>query len=367
MIVVGENIEITDVEKKLFERFFDKYNCIYSVETISNYKGKGSVVTYKATETGAIWGNEKIVPDIVISLGNYIASYKLKELLKNNHEKIENWIVNESGCVRDPYKCLNKIFECSTRSFFEKILSYETKADSKKSYYEEWKILCDNITFDNQNFSSLNVASILAKNIPDNSILHSAILNSTRIMQFSDFKDTIKYYSNLGALGIDGCVATFIGQSLVTNKLSYLLIGDLSFFYGLNAASIRGIKNNVRIILLNNGGGEEFKIKLPYVDMDKFVCAQCKRNAQGSAESFGFKYFTAQTNVEVEKVLKEFAKPSEKPMFLEVYLDIDNDSKIIRNFYSKYNKQSSNISLKNIIGNMLPDKTKSSIKTLFNK
>ena len=367
MVIIGENSNITEEEHKLLECFYNRYNCFYSVETISNYKGTGSVVTYQATETGAIWGNNDIVPDVVISIGNFIASYKLKEFLKANHLHIENWLVNESGLVRDPYKCLTRIFECTVTEFFSRILNEEINECKNHSYYENWKQIVDSINLENNDFSSLSVAKSLAKSIPDNSILHTAILNSTRIMQFSNFKNNIKYYSNLGALGIDGCVATFIGQSFVTEKLSYLLIGDLSFFYGLNGTAIRGIKNNVRIILLNNGGGEEFKIKLPYTDMDKYICAQCKRVAKGTVEDFGFEYYNAKTLDEVEKALDIFAKPSAKPLFLEVFLDIDKDSKIIRDFYASYNKQNINSSLKSKIGSILPEQTKNALKTLLKK
>ncbi len=164
--------------------------------------------------------------------------------------------------------------------FFQKLTCVDF-SEANHEYYKKWNNAASSINLGDLKFSSLSIARELSKSIPDYSILHTAILNSTRITQFFDFNKTVKYYSNLGALGIDGCLATFIGHSLVTENLSFLLIGDLSFFYGMNGISIRGIKNNVRIILLNNGGGEEFKIKLPYTGMDKFVCAQNKRTAKG--------------------------------------------------------------------------------------
>jgi 2-succinyl-5-enolpyruvyl-6-hydroxy-3-cyclohexene-1-carboxylate synthase len=37
------------------------------------------------------------------------------------------------------------------------------------------------------------------------------------------------------------------------------VVGDLAFFYDLNALGNHYIKNNIRILLVNNGEGIEFK------------------------------------------------------------------------------------------------------------
>ena len=49
-------------------------------------------------------------------------------------------------------------------------------------------------------------------------------------------------------------MSTFFGQSVVTDNMCLLVIGDLAFYYDMNALGIRHIKNNVRILLVNNNG-----------------------------------------------------------------------------------------------------------------
>lgn len=367
MIVVGENLKIKDSQIELFDSFFEKYNCFYSVESVSNLSCRGCVTTYPITETEYAFNRPELIPDIVISLGNFVATYKLKELLRMNHKKIENWLVSDSGYVRDPYFCLTNIFEGDVDEFFHELICDEF-VEVNHDYYKKWDNAASSIKLGDLKFSSLSIARELSKSIPDYSILHTAILNSTRITQFFDFKKNVKYYSNLGALGIDGCIATFIGHSLVTENLSFLLTGDLSFFYGMNGVGIRDIKNNVRIILLNNGGGEEFKIKLPYTDMDKFVCAQYKRSAKGWVESLGFKYFSAASNEEVRDVLSIFAQVSDEPLFLEVFLDIDEDSQLIRDIYASNTNDhfTASGSLKKGISKLLPNDVKDKIRTILN-
>ena len=367
MIVVGENLNIKETQIKLFNSFFEKYDCFYSVEAVSNLNCNGCVITYPITETEYAFKRPELIPDIVISLGNFVATYKLKEILRMYNKKIENWLVSDSGCVRDPYFSLTNIFEGNFVEFFQKLTCVDF-SEANHEYYKKWNNAASSINLGDLKFSSLSIARELSKSIPDYSILHTAILNSTRITQFFDFNKTVKYYSNLGALGIDGCLATFIGQSLVTENLSFLLIGDLSFFYGMNGISIRGIKNNVRIILLNNGGGEEFKIKLPYTGMDKFVCAQNKRTAKGWVESLGFEYFSAASNDEVRDALSIFAQESETPLFLEIFIDIDEDSELIRDIYASNtnNHSTASVSLKKGITKLLPSDVKDKIKNILN-
>ncbi len=370
LVVVGENIEIAETDIALFEEFYKRYNCVFNVETISNLKCSGCVTTYPATETGYASKRPELLPDVIISIGNYIASYKLKEILREGRKTSENWLISASGNVCDPYWSLNNIFEGDFREFFDLIIKQKIAETKNHNYFETWNKIVNEVELGDLSFSSLSIAKILSEEIANSSILHTAILNSTRITQFFRFEKNVKFYSNLGALGIDGCISTFIGHSFATDKISYLLIGDLSFFYGMNGISIRGIKNNVRIILLNNGGGEEFKIKMPYPqnEMSNYICAQRERTAKGWAESLGFGYYTAKTNDGVRSILKEFAKRSDRPLLLELFLNIDDDAKIIRHIYSSNatNAMTSGEKIKHGIGKMIPSQCKEKIKSIVN-
>ena len=48
-------------------------------------------------------------------------------------------------------------------------------------------------------------------------------------------------YANIGTHGIDGCMSSFLGQASVRKELSFLVIGDLAFFYDMNVLRIRHI------------------------------------------------------------------------------------------------------------------------------
>ena len=76
-------------------------------------------------------------------------------------------------------------------------------------------------------------------------------------------------YSNRGASGIDGLLATAIGVSRASEKLSTLLIGDTSFLYDLNSlALLKQLNHPFIIIVFNNDGGAIFNL-LPVPEQQK--------------------------------------------------------------------------------------------------
>ena len=183
---------------------------------------------------------------------------------------------------------------------------------------------------------------MLANIIPENSILHLAILNSTRVMQFFRLNRGIKTYSNVGALGIDGCLSSFVGQSVATRELAFCLIGDLSFFYDMNSASIRHLANNARIIMLNNGGAAEFHFsmgekKLPAIN--QHISVKNNRTAKGWIESLGFQYYSISNKDEANKILPLLAEESDRPVFVEAFGDMEEDARLSKAFFeSNYPK-----------------------------
>ena len=109
-------------------------------------------------------------------------------------------------------------------------------------------------------FSNNWIAKVTAPKIPENSILHLGILNTLRSWNFFETPETVNCFCNTGGFGIDGIVSTFIGSSLADPmKLHFCVIGDLAFFYDLNAIANHNVLNNLRILLINNGCGKEFK------------------------------------------------------------------------------------------------------------
>jgi len=370
LVVVGQNVVFSIDDQTAMSEFFKRTNSVFAIEHLSNLSCDGCVYTYPITEMRPQSSLNFLKPDIVISLGNNLSAYELKPFLRKNHETIENWLIRADGSVRDAYKCLTKIIECSPQMFFKSMLSYLPDVIDTHTYYDAWNEESKKVILPEFTFSNFYVAKRLSEIIPENSVLHTAILNSTRIMQFFKLAKGVKVYSNVGALGIDGCFSTFAGQAAATKNLAFLVIGDLSFFYDMNAAGLNSISNNVRVILLNNGGGSEFqffmgKKRIPTID--QYICAEHDKVATGWIKSLGYKYYIASTKDELDKVIYTFGQPSDKPMFLEIITDMEEDANKTNTFYDTYRNaySSGKDNIVKTIKSLMSDKTASKVKRIL--
>ena len=174
-----------------------------------------------------------------------------------------HWHVSSKGEVSDPFKCLSDIIECSPQTFFKKF-SMLADGNVEHTYYDLWikhyRRFGENGSLNDIDipYSSMYGIQQFMKRIPDNSLLHIANSNAIRLANYFDVLDSVTVYGNRGAHGIDGSMSAFIGQAHISKRLSYLIIGDLSFFYDMNALWNQYVGNNIRILVCNNSGGAIF-------------------------------------------------------------------------------------------------------------
>ena len=111
----------------------------------------------------------------------------------------------------------------------------------------------------------------------------------------------------------------------------------------MNALGNRHIGRNIRILLVNNGKGTEFRnFNHPASaferDADCFMAAGGHYGNKSStlvrhyAEDLGFKYYSASTKEEYLKVKDEFfqSESAAFPMLLEVFTDSQDESKALQ-------------------------------------
>ena len=122
----------------------------------------------------------------------------------------------------------------------------------------------------------------------------------------------------MGTNGIDGCVSTFMGQCAVEkNRLCFLVIGDLAFFYDMNSIWNKKLSKNIRILLINNNGTDLLRSHNL-----KAIRSVHNTSAKGWVESTGFQYIEAHTKEEfLEKIDLFVSDKSEKALFFEVFCD----------------------------------------------
>lgn len=322
LIVCGEHRKYTIAETEVINNFTEQFNCVIYVNSLSNFHGKYSVAAN--LELSSISLDEFVksyAPDLILSIGGQTGDYPLYNLLaKPELVNTKHWRVNEDGKVIDTYDKLTAIFECTIIDFFGK---FNNKPTKDHSYYDAFMKLCSTTKREiDLPFSSTYIAQMLAPIIPANSVMQFSILNSLRVWNLFPMSQEIECYSNVGAFGIDGGMSTLIGQSIVTDNLCYMVIGDLAFYYDMNSIGIRHIKNNLRIILINNNGGVEFKLwDGEHKKTDKYIAAAGHfKNAEGWAKTCGFDYLTARNKQEFNSQYRKLIDRSENPILLELFI-----------------------------------------------
>ena len=335
LIICGQSSCFDSKLNYELEGFIGKYNCLVVEEHMSNIKVDDAININLFSEANADKILDMINPDVVITFGgNYTTN--IKYILRNSTKSIEHWNITESGMICDTYRKLTKIFEGTAYEFFK-------WANNLPYHFEnDMKLLKENfniVTEYNVDFSNVSVIRSVAKNIPDNSILHLSILNSIRLMQYFKLPENVKVFANIGTDGIDGCLSSLVGQAAVTDELAFLVIGDLSFFYDMNAMRINCIKNNIRIVMINNRGGAEFQLSTgvrrdPSIDLH--TSARHYTTARGWVESVGFEYFSAENQSQFDDAMSYMCrKELKKPVFVEVFTDMKDDADNIKEFRSK--------------------------------
>lgn len=339
MVVCGQMSKIPDSMLKQMEMFFHRFNCTFCVEYMSNVDFEGSINTFVCMESKFITQKKfaEFLPDIVISYGGNIMS-GLKSMLRATAGKYEHWLIQEDGAVCDIFNSMTKIFECSPEYFFKQC-NYIV-SDGKHNdliYHKLLSEYAESVRYPDFQYSNIYAIKNVVEKIPEGSILHLSINNAIRITNFFTLKDQVKVYANIGTYGIDGCLSSFLGQAISSDKLCYLVIGDLAFFYDMNALRIKHKKNNIRILLINNRGGEEFYYNGTWKNenSDLHTSARHSTDAKGWGESCGFKYISAKDKESYDMTLQSFMSyESEKPILFEVFTEMSTDSKAIFDFYN---------------------------------
>ena len=331
LLLIGEHRPFSIKEVQAIESFSNQYNAIVYTNHISNidckYSIKGKIVSAMASEK---LFNEQLCPDILLTIGGLTGDYDIyNRLFKADNGRFEHWRIDIDGKVVDTYNKLTRIYQMSIEDFFGSFL--QSKNIEVHSYYDAWKSLYDKIDFDvDVPLSHLFVALQLYKKIPENSVMHFAILSSLNTWSYMPLDRTITAYSNVAAFGIDGCLSTLVGQSVLTENFCFHITGDLSFFYDMNALGIRHIKKNLKILLVNNNGGMTFKFGnlQDQIDVSSYIAADNHfKNAKGWAETNGFKYISVYNKEELSMNIDTFVSDSSMPILMEVFTNPEDENK----------------------------------------
>lgn len=327
-------------------KFQQTYNSVISFDEFSAAKSEEFIKTLMITESMHIEDFEEYCPDLVITIGGHVWSF-IKYKLRNCYKEFDHWHISEIGEINDGLKALTKVFEMSSLQFFQSIS--KLKLSSDRVYYNKWNERRKNIKLPELKYSNFFAINELLKNIPKNSLIHMSVLNSIRLSNFLGTPEESICYANLGTDGIDGCLSTFLGQSNIYDKLSFLIIGDLSSLYDMSA--FQYLTNcNQRVFIINNHVGSEFYNNFAsYIDsVDDYIGASHNSSLKGVRSFSNIKYLMAKNEKELIENMKIFVNESNQPIIFEVFTDPNIDTMMLKEFYNRNLKMDTSIMIKKV-------------------
>ena len=350
-ILVGSHKKWNNQLTQSVEKFCESYNSVVCCDHTSAYNGRYRI------QYSLIGGQEQLTHslnriDVLIHIGEISGDY-FSTIGKFNMSEV--WRISQDGELCDTFHKLRYVFEMPEDQFFR----YYTHINNNvvnTQYYDSCRLMYDHLyeiakTKATMPFSNIWIAAQMAHRLPSYSYVHFSILSSLRSWNFFEFPQNIESFCNVGGFGIDGCVSSLIGASLAhKEKLHIGIIGDLAFFYDMNVLGNRHLSNNLRILLINNNIGAEFKLycypgaKLedettPYIAAEGHFGQKSPKLVRHYAQDLGFEYLDASSKEEFEQHAVRFLSPTnnDKPILLEVFTSYQDESKaleIIRNLDS---------------------------------
>lgn len=367
VIRVGSHQRWSPATLAAIDKFCATHGAVVLCDHTSNYQGKYRILSSIIASQCNDYLIGKI--DLMIHIGEVSGDYpSVTACLK------DIWRVSEDGEIKDPFSKLRYVFKMKEAEFFNLYSSAEIVADN--TLLETYLQYHQNILAQIPELPLSNpwIAQQTAHRIPENSYVYLGILNSLRSWNYFEMPKSVYATSNVGGFGIDGSLSTVLGSSLVNKeRLYFCILGDLSFFYDLNALGNRHIGNNIRVILINNGRGTEFKNYnhlghiLGDVTDDYIAAAGHYGNKSSSlvksfTEELGFEYLSANDKQSYLSAVEKIVNPklTDNPIILEVFTDSIDESNALE-LISKITPES----CKRVISKVVSSGVKKIIKKLI--
>lgn len=193
----------------------------------------------------------------VITMGGHIISKELKQFFRT-HRPAEHWHVSTDGAIADLFCCQTLAVQATANVFLHDMMEYGCPQCLPAILPMTESEPTDHRTELLETFFSL---------LPENAAVHLANSSTVRLAQVS----VDKLYSrtpqacapvilcNRGINGIEGSLSTAVGYALACpERQTYIITGDLAFFYDRNGLWTSPLPSNLHILLLNDGGGSIF-------------------------------------------------------------------------------------------------------------
>jgi 2-succinyl-5-enolpyruvyl-6-hydroxy-3-cyclohexene-1-carboxylate synthase len=330
MVLCGQNTPNEELQQAINLLSVDNQAVILA-EPISNLKGENVIPPLDRVLMRVEQANlEDFQPDLLVSFGGPVVSKRLKQWLQKQTNLV-HWRIAEQEDEIDTYQNRKAHIAGNPAIILSEFAQVGKSSESQ--FLENWQramhqsFAADAPFFSAAPFCDTSVFHFILNNIPTETTLHLGNSSPVRYAQMYTCQKAKAVYSNRGVSGIDGSLSTASGIATFTKGLHLVLLGDLSFVYDSNALWNRNLSENLRIMVINNGGGGIFRL-LPgpseQVCFEDFMEASHPVQIEKLAQAFGVNYFLADNQQELELQYSKFIEQQGPSLFEIKTLNTEN-------------------------------------------
>jgi 2-succinyl-5-enolpyruvyl-6-hydroxy-3-cyclohexene-1-carboxylate synthase len=280
-------------------------------------------------------------PDTIITIGKQIVSKRLRQFLRKvapaHHYHISTDRGEWNGLGAKLYHHI-----IARPEVYLPVL-FDIKNDAS-GYSRQWQslqqraLVATRLFATGAAYSDWSVFHQLTASFPDQANIHYGNSSPVRYGGFFEHRSTITINSNRGTSGIDGCVSTAAGAACQSGRLTICIVGDISFLYDSNALWNNELSPHLRIIVINNGGGNIFRlIEGPEsaAGFEKFFETSHKLSADFLAQMYQIPYYFCERGEDIDFVLGQFYKPQKgnRPAILEIKTDGGVSEQVYKQYF----------------------------------
>lgn len=337
MIIAGF-MELNEPLRQALNDIAAKDAAVVLTETISNMADDFTINAIDRTLLAIDENDKRYYPDVVITIGGAIVSRKIKAFLRK--VKPDHWYVGLNDVTVDCFQSLTRRIEANPDTFIPTLFQDSLTV---KSFCTIWQdahtagLRRHHKYLEKIGWSDMKAYETIFdfyQQNPDNLIMH--LSNGTTIRYAQLFGDRViaPNFCNRGVSGIDGCTSTAIGAAMV-NGPAVLITGDMSFLYDISALSAITPKLQLKIIVVDNGGGGIFRFidstsSLP--ELEKYFVVKRNLDVEKVAASFGIKTYRADN---ADSLFEELSNMmvEDGPAVLVVKTDGKRSAEILKNYF----------------------------------
>jgi 2-succinyl-5-enolpyruvyl-6-hydroxy-3-cyclohexene-1-carboxylate synthase len=269
---------------------------------------------------------KELTPDVVIAFGQQMVSKRMK-LFVNALDQAEIMHIPDEVSVTEWLGLLAGSWEKPVENSYQKTwLALQERESMRASGYLNVAPYCNLVA----------VHRILQK-VPGGTVVHLGNSATIRNSQLFPARPGLNYCSNRGTSGIDGSVSAAVGAAMVSPGLHLLLVGDLSFVYDSNALWNKNFPDNLKIVVLNDGGGGIFRLLEGPGDMpffEEYSVTHHPVSLELLSQSFGRSFHRVDGKEDLDEQLEALFTIGSHLTVLEVDTTSAENSRIFKELFS---------------------------------